>query len=77
MYCVLHGITVAFFTSLSNYTGAFAENFKSIMDEVGDEIKLLKNKKNPIPQGQKQTNDSNKSSEKLLEAILLHDEMLK
>lgn len=61
-------VNMGFFISLSFYVDAFAEDFKSLITEMNDEI-IFENK-----QGSKSRTHS---SGKLSEAILVHQEMLK
>lgn len=71
MFYVLNAVTIIFFISLSTYVDAFFEDFKTIIEEMNDEMKF-DNTNSSRPQRNK-----NRSTAKITEAILLHYDMLK
>lgn len=71
MYWVFFASTIGFFISLSIYVDAFSDDFQTIIAEMDDEIHF-ENEKYPTSRAHKKN-----SNVKLLEAISLHNEMIK
>lgn len=71
MYWVFFASTIGFFISLTIYVDAFSDDFQTIIGELDDEIHF-EDEKNPKSRAHKKN-----SNVKLLEAISLHNEMIK
>lgn len=71
MYFVLWAVSMGFFISLTFYVDAFSEDFRTIISEINDGINF-EDENSP-----KSRKHQNNSSDKLKQAVLLHNDMLK
>lgn len=71
MYWLFFAATIGFFISLTIYVDAFSADFHTIIAEMDDEIHFENEKYS------KSRTHTNSSNVKLMEAILLHSEMVK
>lgn len=71
MYYVLCSVTMGLFVTLTVYVDAFYEDFKTIIDEMNDEISLENENSS------RSRSCENDTSTKLIEAIVVHCEIFK